>query len=409
MRGRKEKMWLWTWFVLLVGMAVGDPFAWESYHRTEDIVSWLELASVQHPNRLKLEKVQAEDDPLELPVVTITDYEAPEDDKVDVMMVFGEHARELISAEVGLWLVRTLLGESDAIEEGNEVSDALGRFFPEERRPESFGAWASALLKHVRFTIVAVENPSMRQAVERGEYCLRGNARGNDLNRNWPFHWDNTTTSGTAPLSEPESRIILKVAEGLSNLQAYVAVHSGEYAVYYPWDHTMVEPIGIPAGMGELMSSLSGQCVCNAGPGGKTATYLAFGTSMDYFFKELKVPYSLTFEVYGRSGDGLKPQHGWPVVEDRGSFLTGKERCLREFNPENGQLYKEVVVRWVASLLKVADHVAREGGSSVDVQKSSRTSDFPSTWGSVLGKFSPTMVGLHCESRSNVLALCKAH
>lgn len=377
----------WTWFAMVVGLAFGDPFAWESYHRTEDIVGWLELASVQHPKRLKLEKIEVEGDPLVLPVVTITDYEASEAEKVDVMLVFGEHARELISAEVGLWLVRTLLRESDAIEEGNEVSDALGRFFPKGNRPDSFGTWADALLKHVKFTILPVENPSMRQAVEKGEYCLRGNAKGMDLNRNWPFHWDNTTTSGTAPLSEAESRIILKVAKGLPNLQAYVAVHSGEYAVYYPWDHTMVEPTGIPARMGELMSSLSKQCGCNTGPGGKTATYLAFGTSMDYFFEELKVPYSLTFEVYGRSGDGLQAQSSWPVSGKTDARVSGKERCLFEFNPDSEQMYKEVVVRWVASLLKVADHVAREAPSGIYMQKSFSTGEYPATWGSVLGTF----------------------
>ncbi|MDQ3629254.1 MAG: hypothetical protein M3419_10675 [Actinomycetota bacterium] len=34
----------------------------------------------------------------------------------------------------------------------------------------------------------------------------RNNARGVDLNRNWPTNWEQTSTSGSAPASEPETR-----------------------------------------------------------------------------------------------------------------------------------------------------------------------------------------------------------
>ena len=40
---------------------------------------------------------------------------------------------------------------------------------------------------------------------------------------------------GPKPFSEPESRVVRLVAE-TARPQAYVALHSGEYALYAPWD-----------------------------------------------------------------------------------------------------------------------------------------------------------------------------
>merc|ERR1719335_1347497 len=117
------------------------------------------------------------------------------------MMVFGEHARELISPEIGLHFLRQLCGP-----EGAE------------------------LRKSNSFLMVLNANPRSRRAVEAGDYCLRTNENGVDLNRNYGFHWkeekedDQETgvgtkqgkpfeafSSGSGPFSEPETRIISRL------------------------------------------------------------------------------------------------------------------------------------------------------------------------------------------------------
>ena len=40
---------------------------------------------------------------------------------------------------------------------------------------------------------------------------------------------------GPKPFSEPESRIVRLIAES-APLRAFVNIHSGEYALYVPWD-----------------------------------------------------------------------------------------------------------------------------------------------------------------------------
>lgn len=76
-------------------------------------------------------------------------------------ILFGEHSRELISPESGLHFVKTLCGETDLSEQAKHV------------------------LRDSEFQIVVNANPESRKKVEQGDFCLRVNPDGVDLNRNW--------------------------------------------------------------------------------------------------------------------------------------------------------------------------------------------------------------------------------
>ena len=87
--------------------------------------------------------------------------------KENIVLFFGEHARELISPETGLRFFQYLCG--------NEKSTR---------------AKAKKLLETVNVVIYPVVNVGGRRAIEeQGLYCLRTNREGVDLNRNWDDHW----------------------------------------------------------------------------------------------------------------------------------------------------------------------------------------------------------------------------
>ncbi len=46
---------------------------------------------------------------------------------------------------------------------------------------------------------------------------------------------DDEDYGGPHPFSEPESRIVKLIAES-SPIRSFVNIHSGEYALYVPWD-----------------------------------------------------------------------------------------------------------------------------------------------------------------------------
>lgn len=57
-------------------------------------------------------------------------------------------------------------------------------------------------------------NPISREKVEKGDYCLRLNENGVDLNRNYDIHFesyvdnDRQTTSGSEAFSELQTRLV---------------------------------------------------------------------------------------------------------------------------------------------------------------------------------------------------------
>lgn len=59
------------------------------------------------------------------------------------------------------------------------------------------------------------------------------------------------------------------------------------------------------------MASLADVCGCITGPAGAVSGYLAFGSTMDYMYVELGVPFALTVEVYGGGREGKLKKGGW--------------------------------------------------------------------------------------------------
>lgn len=131
------------------------------------------------------------------------------------------------------------------------------------------GAWARALLSRVTLVLVPVEVPSARRAVEDGDLCRRKTLTEVDLNRNWPAAWRGASQrgaeeyGGAAPFSEPQSRALRDLARRLMPV-AYANVHSGEWAIYVPWDHKKALAVGLPPDTTALVEALNTNCQARA-------------------------------------------------------------------------------------------------------------------------------------------------
>ena len=102
----------------------------------------------------------------EIELVEISDKAHESSSKYNVFLLFGEHAREMISPETGLNIAKALCGQASTTV---DVHENLHKF---------------------NYHMVLNANPDSRKKVEAGEYCLRVNENGVDLNRNWDDHWE---------------------------------------------------------------------------------------------------------------------------------------------------------------------------------------------------------------------------
>jgi murein tripeptide amidase MpaA len=77
-------------------------------------------------------------------------------------LLFGEHAREFISPETGLHFMKKLCSDDVSVKN---------------------------VKNNYQLKLVLNANPHSRMKAEKGDFCLRENENGVDINRNYDAHW----------------------------------------------------------------------------------------------------------------------------------------------------------------------------------------------------------------------------
>jgi len=364
-------------------MAAMYPF----YHTSDDLHDKLgELA--QRCPALKIDT--REGDGVSIDIASI---KSGDDEKTNKMYIlFGEHSRELISPESGFHLIQSLCGETDLTDQAKEV------------------------LKDTEFRIVVNGNPNSRRKVETGDFCLRVNENGVDLNRNWDEKWEPQpeldaadTNPGPKPFSEPETQIFKDTVSEFDPT-TFLTIHSGTKGMYMPWAFDMehLADRNEPAMM-QMLKTLDDQhCQCPFGAAGKEVGYPCPGTCLDWVYDQLKTPYSFAFEIYTspdydeslrerwqekmQSGPGafyqqhshLAHKHFKDIFEKHPScfvqlkdgakhrahhrgFGMSESECFAQFNPENEEEFNSVRKNWSKAYLDLAQLVVaniKAGGST---------------------------------------------
>jgi len=293
-------------------------------------------------------------------------------------MLFGEHARELISPESGLHFLKTLCGEA-----GNK-----------ER--------AAKILQDSEFKIIVNGNPDSRKHVEQGDFCLRVNPNGVDLNRNWNEEWQPSaeldpvdTNPGPSPFSEAETQVFKELVTDYKPTN-FLTIHSGTKGMYMPWAYDMKHLAHRNREkMINILKALDkDHCECPFGAAGREVGYSCPGTCLDYVYDKLKTPYAFAFEIYTNPDmdEFLKERWQEKMEAKETSFLqmhshlahkhfndvfhqcpsdfvqlkSERKRaemspgdCFSNFNPDTQERYDTVVENWSEAYLDMAEMVAR--------------------------------------------------
>lgn len=298
------------------------------YHQRDDLLKEVEALAARHPESMLVQSWKSNVDGYACEIV-IAKVEhisnTVEDEKYRLLLSFGQHGRELITSEVALKLLSVLVGERDSLILKNET--------------------IKKELQKLIIKVVPMENYNGRRIVENGHLCERKNGRGVDTNRNWSVDWGKKEQDfdpteefpGTAPFSEPETRIMRDLAKSFKP-HLWINVHSGMQAMFMPYDYKSVLPdLRVVEPMKQLLQKLN-RLYCNSscviGPGGGSVGYLAHGTATDYMYEALAVPLAFTFEIYG---DTEAPN----------------EDCFRMFNPTSLSLFESTVTNWCMAFIAI--------------------------------------------------------
>mmetsp|Transcript_12451 Transcript_12451/g.33975 ORF Transcript_12451/g.33975 Transcript_12451/m.33975 type:complete len:413 (-) Transcript_12451:223-1461(-) len=350
------------------------------YHQKSSILQAVQDTVSANPRTMKLETVQKEDKKYKstMQVVTVEPAGLSSDhaSKARVLIDYGEHAREFISAELGLRLLQVLADPAAVIRAVGDVQR---------------GQHIVTLLDRVVFTILPMENANGRDTVERGQLCERKNGRGVDTNRNWSVDWGKKEKDysaaeedpGAGPFSEPETQLVLEIARAFQP-HVWLNVHSGMEAMFVPWDHqSKVAPEASEAL--KILQTIKRDLFtsrCVVGSGGKSVGYLAHGTATDFMFQELKVPLSYTWEIYG----DLKAD-----VND----------CFRMFNPIGRKEVEATIELWLKATFRLIELLPSHPAISSIFQPHSSSSSSSSSL--------PSRATPHCLScPSSIRRVCSS-
>jgi len=357
-------------FSVTVGQAdILKALPWPFYHSWNDTFTYLRMRSEECFKILSFEEHLDRSSGFRLPVITVTDSSVDESEKETLLLVFGEHGREIITTEISLWLVKLLTGDVAEILLWPAFKNMQAKNADNGRgEGGKMSAWIGHLLRRVTFKLVPVANIEGRRRVEAGDLCLRVKPNGVDLNRNYPLAFRSSPRrsadyGGPFPLSEPESRIIQSQARGKNRPRLYASVHSGEWALYIPWDSKKQRGERLPGDTERLLEAMNVHCRCMNGPAGLVSGYLALGSGMDYMYAMENVTYPLTLEVYGPRGLGTYAAGGHPRRLQRAAPGGRSLRCLEEFNPHTESLYQDTVSRWLGAILLAADFLGLCAGN----------------------------------------------
>lgn len=306
--------------------------------------------------------------------------------KKKALFVFGEHARELISPESGMSLVRSLCGKG-----GDTDQDLVKK-----------------VLGETTFIIIPNGNPQSRKKVEAGEYCRRTNEDGVDLNRNFGdahretdlVGKDDEMNPGAHGFSEPESQIVRDLTNE-EKPDIFLSIHSGAYLLGTPYGYTADKKADNEDEMMEVLQPISDR-YCDGGcPFGNLAGMIGYkskGCDIDYVKESLGVPFAFTWEIY--AGPDIRKYYneeahsraeGRPMSDDAKTFFWGnglgllqteqKTRlrgqtqvmmpekdedpsdCFEQFNPKSQAETQAVAENWAKAFLYLCDEVASRGAA----------------------------------------------
>ncbi len=308
--------------------APSSPFAnpnLGAYHTLAETMAELAAYAAAYPSIARLDTIGTTVEGRPIVAIKISDHVGVDESEPEVLVVGCHHARELMSVELPLYLMRRLL-------DGYGVDPILTTLV------DTREIWIVPLLNADGHAYVQAHSGGQSSSWWRKNRRDNGDGSvGVDLNRNYGFNWgyDNYGSSplstsetyrGPGPFSEPESDAIRALAAARA-FTLSISIHAYGELLLFPWGYDRLDTPdhAVYRALGDSISLQNGYASGNPNSG---TIYLTNGDMDDWVYGDAATKprlYGFTFEVNTLAEGGFYPNDNLiPATCDKnwGPLLT---------------------------------------------------------------------------------------
>jgi len=271
------------------------------YHDPGEMLLAIRTAEVAYPGLVRVFSIGKSDQGRDIWAAKISDNVDVDENEPEVLFDALHHAREHLTIEQALYLLRTLTADYGSDARVHRLVDSREIFIIFAVNPDG---WAYDLL------------PTGYRGWRKNRQPTPGStAIGTDLNRNYSYRWGCCGGSsgnpaaynyrGPAPFSAPESRavrdfVLSRVVDGVQQIRAHVTLHTNGELILWPYGYTYANlPSDMTAddhatfvAMGRAMARLNGYTAKQS-----SDLYITDGDQIDWMYATQHI-FSFTFELY---------------------------------------------------------------------------------------------------------------
>jgi len=336
------------------------PPADSGFHNFAEMTAELNQAVTDHPGLISKQVIGRSYQNREIVAIKISDNVGVDENEPEVLFTHHQHAREHLTVEMALYLVRVLTDEYATTQRIKNIVDSREIWIVPDMNPDggeydistgSYAGWRKN-----------------RQPNSGSSYI------GTDMNRNWAYKWgccggssgstSSDTYRGPSAESSPEVKVVADFTRSrrINNVQqikTHIDFHTFSELILWPMGYTYSNTSPELNAADEAVFRLLGQRMASTNgytPEQASDLYITDGTIDDWMWASQGI-WSYTYEMYPSSGglSGFYPpdeQIGPQTTRIREAVLTFIEYsdCVRRINggtcdgtpPPPGQVFENL-------------------------------------------------------------------
>lgn len=283
------------------------PSADSRYHNYAEMNAEINQRIAAHPNLISKRVIGKSYQGRDIIAVKISDNVATDENEPEVLFTHHQHAREHLTVEMALYLIREL---GNTYGTDSRVTNAVNNreiWIVPDVNPDG-GEYDIATGSYRSWRLNRQPNSG-------------SSAIGTDLNRNWAFQWGCCGGSSGTPGSEtyrgpraesaPEVKVVAdfarsRVVGGKQQLRAAIDFHTYSELVLWPYGYTRADTApGMTIDDRNAFAAVGGKMAASNGYTAEQASdlYITDGSIDDWLWGNQKI-FAYTFEMYPGSAGG---------------------------------------------------------------------------------------------------------